>query len=566
MVGMLLWAVLAYTVAVIFCAQRAYAEQRDKSVDAWLLLDNLDTCVCVSHFDTGEILYVNRKVREEFGLNEEEPVLSCWQVFREAAAGPCGYCPRYTGDLREGSYHVWENYNDITKKHYKNIDSIVTWKGIKAHMQHSVDITERMEAEIAIAKNKTELEAALANSKHMNDAKSEFLSRMSHEIRTPMNAVVGMTKIAKQSHSESEIKNCLDNIEISAKQLMAIINDIFDVSKIEAHKLELVSASFNFKKTMTDAYERFKEQAYDKKQQFTFLLDDTINTMYIGDEARLLQIVTNLLSNAVKFTPEEGRIVFSARQKERAENTVTVEVSVSDSGIGISKENLVKLFSPFEQVDGSISRKYGGTGLGLVLSKNIVELMGGEFDVKSEQGRGSTFAFSAKFTIGNDIPEELLTKEPHEARDEAVTDGNAEPVKNEEAAAGKPIPTVEQLLDLDSLLPFVNVKRGLENLKGNGKLYAVLLRSYQKNDLLSKIRDTASAGNFKEAIQIAQALKSITASIALDDMRTKVEMLVESLRGLVSDDALMDKLEISAEEVRKLIPTLIPALEEGKLS
>ena len=581
MSGMLLWAILICMTVIFFCARQAYAGQGDRRDGAWLLLDNLETCLYVSSFDTGEILYVNRKAREEFGLQEVHGNV-CWKVFRQGTKGPCKNCPRFTGDLREGSHYTWDNYNPITKKYYKNIDSVVTWMGVQAHMRHFVDITERKEAEIALAKNKEDLETALENSRHMNDVKGEFLSRMSHEIRTPMNAVIGMTKIAMQSHDELVIKNYLSNIDASAKQLMAIINDIFDVSKIEAHQLELVSASFSFNKTMSAVYEQFKEQTNEKKQQFTLLLDNTINIMYIGDEARLSQVVSNLLSNAVKFTPEEGRIVFSARQKERVENTAIVEVSITDSGIGISKENIVKLFSPFEQIDGSISRKYGGTGLGLVLCKSIVELMGGEFDVKSEEGKGSIFTFSAKFTIGNNIPEETLNVDdgahkdstPESVLKNSITDDTS--IKNvdsedsdteifvpEKTTAGE---TFERLPNFDDLLPFINVKRGLENLKRNKKLYVALLKSYQKNDMLVKIRSFVSTGSFREAIHYSQALKSISVNIALDDLRTKMEMLDESLRNLMSDDVLLEKLRISTEETAKLIPELIIALEEGKLS
>ena len=245
--GMMLWTIGVCIVAVIFRATQVCAGEHDENGDAWLILDNLDSCVCVSHFDTMEILYANKKIREEFCL-KEEPGQLCWQVLRKDEAGPCKNCPIYTGELREGSYRIWENYNALTNKYYKNIASVVMWKGSKAYMQHFVDITELKETEIVLAKNKEDLEAALANSRHMNDVKSEFLSRMSHEIRTPMNAVIGMTKIAKQSRDESEVKSCLDNIDASSRQLMAIINDIFDVSKIESRSLELVNASFNFKK------------------------------------------------------------------------------------------------------------------------------------------------------------------------------------------------------------------------------------------------------------------------------------------------------------------------------
>jgi len=403
----------------------------------------------------------------------------------------------------------------------------------------------------------------------MDDVKNEVLTRMSHEIRTPMNAVIGMTKMAKQSQDEAVIRNCLDNIDDAAKQLMAIINDIFDVSKLEANKLKLANAPFNFKKTMSDVYEQFKSQADEKKQQLTFILDDAIEDMYIGDEERLSQVVSHLLSNAVKFTPEDGRIIFSARQKDCAGGRVTVEISISDSGIGISRENILKLFSPFEQIDGGISRKYGGAGLGLTLAKNIVDLMEGEFDVKSEEGKGSTFIFSAKFTLGNSISEETA-EAGHESDtpDSGVAAGDGRAAeKNEQNDKNACAEAIRHGMGFDSLLPFINVKRGLENLKRNEKLYVVLLRNYQKNDMLAKIRDFAHADDFREALHYAQALKSIAVNIALDDLRTKVEMLEESLRNFMSEDVILDKLKISEEETRKLIPELIAALEDGgKLS
>ena len=581
MIDTFLWATLLCMVAVIFHARRVGAEQRDENEHLRLLLDNLNTCVCVSCFDTCEVLYTNRKVREEFDL-KEQPGQLCWQVLKGEDSS-CRNCPKHLESLRDGNYHVWENYNPITKKYYKYINRIITWMGTKAYMQHFMDITEHIEIEDALAENKGSIEAVLVNAQHIYDAKNEFLSRMSHEIKTPMNAIVGMTNIAMQSQNEAEIKNCLNNVHMAVQQLRMIVDDIFDVSKIEARELELMNIPFNFKKTMTAVYEQFKKHTDEKKLEFTLLLDDTIDTMYIGDSARLSQIVGNLLSNAIKFT-QEGSIVFSAKQKERLGNEAVVEISISDTGIGISKESIAKLFLPFEQVDGSTTRKYGGIGLGLVLSKNIVELMGGNFEVRSEERKGSTFAFTVKFMIGDKIPSEdavLNEKTSVSAEDRKHTGFDDSPISPVKAkpVRKKPVPEEpapkepagietehSRRSSFSSLQPFINVQRGLENLKGNCKLYSILLQSYQKNDLLEKIRDAVSAGNFKEAFHYAQALKSIVNNVAFDDLRNKVQMLEESLRGFTSDDALMDKLDESSKKTRRLIPGLVLVLEEGSFS
>jgi signal transduction histidine kinase/DNA-binding response OmpR family regulator len=237
-----------------------------------------------------------------------------------------------------------------------------------------------------------------------NRAKSYFLSNMSHEMRTPMNAIIGMTSIAMGS-ADIERKNyCLAKIEDASTHLLGVINDILDMSKIEANKLELSPEKFNFEKTLQRVVNVINFKVNEKQQQFIVRLDKDIPVMLIGDDQRLAQVITNLLSNAVKFTPPQGSIRLDTRLLEERERICTIQISVSDTGIGISPEQQRRLFNPFAQAESSTSRKFGGTGLGLVISKRLVEMMGGRIWIESEKGKGSTFTFTIQAERADGVP------------------------------------------------------------------------------------------------------------------------------------------------------------------
>jgi len=227
-------------------------------------------------------------------------------------------------------------------------------------------------------------------------AKSDFLSRMSHEMRTPMNAIIGMTKIAENTEDVSKLKYCLNTIGSSSALLLGIINDVLDMTKIDAGKFVLEVMPFNIEKMLIKIDDIIRESAIKKNQNFDVLMAKNIHMDFIGDELRLSQVITNLLSNAVKFTPENGSITLKVDELERKSSCSIMNFSVSDTGIGISKEQIDRLFTSFEQADGSITRRFGGTGLGLAISKSIVEKMDGEIWVTSEYGKGSVFAFNVK--------------------------------------------------------------------------------------------------------------------------------------------------------------------------
>ncbi|MCL2319930.1 MAG: response regulator [Treponema sp.] len=231
-----------------------------------------------------------------------------------------------------------------------------------------------------------------------NKAKADFLANMSHEMRTPMNAIIGMTSIGKSAHTVEKKDYAFGKIDEASNHLLGVINDVLDMSKIDANKFELAPAVFNFENMLERVVNVVRFRVDERKQHFYVNIDNKIPQMLIGDDQRLAQVITNLISNAVKFTPEEGTIHVNAKLLPAEENTDSsdtcrLEISVSDTGIGITDEQKARLFHSFEQAEAGTSRKYGGTGLGLVISKRIVELMGGKIWVDSEPGKGSTFCF-----------------------------------------------------------------------------------------------------------------------------------------------------------------------------
>jgi CheY-like chemotaxis protein len=240
----------------------------------------------------------------------------------------------------------------------------------------------------------TALSNALKQAKEASAAKSDFLSNMSHEMRTPMNAIIGMTSIAKFASSSSKKDYCLDKIEGASKHLLGVINDILDMSKIEANKLELSAAMFDVVKMLENVVNVISCRADEKHQDLAVHIDEAVPRFLMGDDQRIAQVTANLLSNAVKFTPENGVIRLNALAEREDDGSVLIRVEVSDTGIGISPEQKSRLFRSFEQADSGTARRFGGTGLGLAISKRIVEMMGGDIWVESELGKGSAFIFT----------------------------------------------------------------------------------------------------------------------------------------------------------------------------
>ncbi|MDR0293266.1 MAG: response regulator [Oscillospiraceae bacterium] len=275
--------------------------------------------------------------------------------------------------------------------------------------QVDVEILKDLKGETAgyieIVQDITKIEAmAREQAEAENKAKSLFLASMSHEIRTPINAIIGMTAIGKNSGETDRKDYALNRIEEASSHLLGVINDILDMSKIEADKLELSPVEFDLESMIQKAVTVISFRVEEKRQRFTVDVDSKLPRFIIGDDQRLTQVIVNLLSNAVKFTPEGGEIRLGISLVSENDGICELRIEVADNGIGMSSEQQEKLFHAFAQADIGISREYGGTGLGLAISKRIVELMDGEILVESEFGRGTRFTVTVKARMGTTGP------------------------------------------------------------------------------------------------------------------------------------------------------------------
>lgn len=353
----------------------------------------------------GKVVYASHSFLRRCGLSVDSMIRgkTSREVFAPYVRG--GFLGKLDSMFGENTRVELEHDIDFgggTRHYVVQLTPMIGDNGIvAAFMLNLLDITDLNNAV-------DEAKRARLTAEQSTQAKSEFLSRMSHEMRTPLNAIIGMTNIAQTTDDIERIKYSLGKMDEASRHLLGVINDVLDISKIEANKFELYIGEFDFEKMMQRVVGVNIFKIEEKHQEFIAHIDQRIPRKFMGDDQRLAQVITNLLSNAIKFTDEYGRIEVRAALEKSEGNIFTVRVDVIDSGIGLSAEQQTKLFKSFEQADGSISRRYGGTGLGLAISKSIVELMGGQIWVRSEPGAGSTFSFSVPLErVKSDIREML---------------------------------------------------------------------------------------------------------------------------------------------------------------
>ena len=271
---------------------------------------------------------------------------------------------------------------------------------IKTHisiMEHQREITDLLGLKTQEVKLREMAEQAAQSA---SQAKSNFLSRMSHEIRSPLNAVIGMINIANEEKDVASLKTYLAKAGTAAKLVLSVINNILDMSKIEANKFELSDAEFDFGKMMSNIIDTANSAAPEKHQNITLVINPNVPSLIICDELRLTQIINNLMNNAVKFTPENGKITLSAEKLEEKDGEITLKFEVEDTGCGISPEQQKTLFTAYNQADTAAAKNFGGTGLGLFIARRITELMRGTISVESLLNKGAKFTFTIKAKKG----------------------------------------------------------------------------------------------------------------------------------------------------------------------
>ncbi|MDR1840268.1 MAG: response regulator [Treponema sp.] len=362
------------------------------------ILDGVDAFIYVTNPDTGELLFVNKHMKEMFKIDDFAGK-RCYKLF-EGFQEKCDFCPCRELDKEPNKTVVWEKYNELHKLHLRHTDCYIDWPGNnKVHLQQAIDMTDIKritDEKIKAEREAVEMAHEKEHAEEISRQKSVFLASMSHEIRTPMHGIIGFSELALDDKISLKTRNYLAKIKTSAESLLLIINDILDVSKIEAGKIELEKIPFEMKEVFKLCRVITSPKAREKGLTLFCYSEPSTGKFLLGDPTRLRQIILNLLSNAVKFT-NNGMVKLLSAITKKTENTITMHFEVKDSGIGMTEEQVARIFNPFMQADSSTTRKYGGTGLGLTITKNLVELMGGELQVESAHNLGSRFSFDLIF-------------------------------------------------------------------------------------------------------------------------------------------------------------------------
>ena len=364
------------------------------------ILHGIDANIYVTVPETGELLFVNEQMLNIFNFKEEDCIgKKCYKVFRNLDER-CDFCPCIELNKNPEKIIVWEEYVKELGRDIRHSDRYIDWPGgMKVHLQYAIDTTDikLITAEKIKAESDTvELTREKNQAQETSRIKSVFLASMSHEIRTPMHGIIGFSELALDDNIPVKTRNYLSKIKTSAESLLMIINDILDVSKIEAGRMEMEKIPFDVSDVFKLCRIISSPKAREKGLTLFCYAEPSVDRMLLGDPTRLRQALLNLLSNAIKFT-NNGIVKLLSAITEKTDNSITMHFEVKDSGIGMTEDQVKRAFMPFMQADGSTTRKYGGTGLGLTITKSLIEMMGGRLEVESNYGLGSRFSFNITF-------------------------------------------------------------------------------------------------------------------------------------------------------------------------
>ena len=355
-------------------------------------MDFLDTMITVTDFNYN-ILYLNKAMIDAYGINVDNYFKQkCYKAIYNYDK-PCPHCKMKELVEKKDSFPTTEyeyRLDECLGKWIGGRSAIIPWiDGSKVLCNYYDDETQVKDFE-------EKLRETAHNAQAASVAKSVFLANMSHEIRTPMNSIMGFSELAMDDNIPVRTREYLSKILENTKGLLQIVNDILDISKVESGKMELENIPFNLHELLASCRTLILPKAVEKGITIYFYAEPSIGKMPLGDPTRLKQVFINLLSNAIKFT-NTGTVKVFAEIRQRTEDTVTMYFEVKDSGIGMTQEQIEKIVDPFMQGESGTTRKYGGTGLGLTITKSIVELMGGDLVIESMPGVGSKFSFSLVF-------------------------------------------------------------------------------------------------------------------------------------------------------------------------
>ncbi|MCL1883047.1 MAG: ATP-binding protein [Defluviitaleaceae bacterium] len=368
--------------------------EMNKTVTIMGLLDTMIYVVDTNH----NIVYMNTSMQEAYGLTQGIPKgKKCWELIMNSSR-LCKHCGLFNVESKSDSFHeIGVFWDEKLSKWLEIRSAVIRWvDGSLAQFHSFTDVTEKKNSQDRQVMYEEQLKDSAQEAQAASIAKTAFIANTSHEIRTPMNSIIGYSELALDDDISEKTRERLDKILENSRWLLQIINDILDISKIESGKIELENIPFDIHDIFANCQTAIMPLAQEKCLLLHFYAEPVIDKMLLGDPTRLTQILINLLSNAVKFT-HKGMIKVSSVIESSSEEYFTFGFEVRDSGIGMSKEQIDKIFAPFIQADVSFTRRYGGTGLGLSITKSLIEAMGGELKVESVPKVGSMFSFTLSF-------------------------------------------------------------------------------------------------------------------------------------------------------------------------